>query len=97
MASAALFESQAPFPDDVPVANIPKISLLRLVAGSDAKAMFDACCKLGFFLLDLTGDPVGEKMIKDIDGIFEVARQTMQLSTTEKERYAIDIPHDYLG
>ena len=97
MASPTLFESQPPFPDGIPVADIPKISLRRLVTGDDAEAMLSACCKLGFFLLDLTGDTLGEKMIKDVDAVFEIARQTMELSTAEKEKYAMDIPRDYLG
>ena len=99
MASARVFDSLPPFPTDVAVADIPKVSLAKLAQDdeSEAKVMFDACCTLGFYLLDLTEDVVGRKMIEEIDAIFEVMQKTMCLSTEEKERYKIDIPRDFMG
>ena len=99
MASEAFFKSLPPFPDDVPVASMSRISLAKLVAGnkSEAEAMLDACRRLGFFLLDLAGDPVGEEMIKEVDAIFGVVQKTMHLSVEEKMRYKQDVPRDFLG
>jgi isopenicillin N synthase-like dioxygenase len=101
MASPKLFGSLPPFPDDLqPIAEMATISLARLVSGSvsEAQAVLDACRKLGFFLLDLSGDPVGEEMIKEVDAVFEIVRETMDLKLEEKEKYNQDIPNkDFRG
>ena len=100
MASEAFFKSLPPFPNDVPVVSMSRISLAKLVAGNEfeAEALLDACRRLGFFLLDLVGDPVGEEMIGEIDEIFDVVQNTMHLSVEEKMRYKQDIERrDFLG
>ncbi|OKL64267.1 hypothetical protein UA08_00933 [Talaromyces atroroseus] len=100
MASKTLFEATPPFPDDLqPVAEIATISLAKLVAddASEAQTMLDACRHLGFFLLDLSRDTVGEEMIKEVDQVFEMVRETMDLSTEEKVKYSSDPPRDFRG
>lgn len=100
MASAEYFASQPAFPDDLqPIAQMATISLAKLVEGStsEAEAVLHACRKLGFFLLDLTGDPVGEKLSAEVDAVFEVVRQTMELSTDEKHKFNHDPPRDFRG
>ena len=94
MASTTLFKSLPPFPEDVPIATISKISLAKLVSRSksEAELMLEACQELGFFLLDLTGDPVGEAMIKEVDVVFEIVQQTMHLSMEEKIEYKQKLP-----
>ena len=46
--------------------------------------MFDACCKLEFYLLDLAGEAMGEEMIKEIEAIFEVMPATFHLGGERK-------------
>jgi len=92
MVSESLFNSYPPFPDNVPIASVPKISLSKLIAGDEAEKtlMFEACKALGLFLLDLKHDPVGERFIKTVDTIFEVMKQIFNLSYEEKSRYHVD-------
>ncbi|KAH8692773.1 hypothetical protein BGW36DRAFT_418938 [Talaromyces proteolyticus] len=100
MASTEYFASQAVFPDDLqPIAQMATISLARLVAGSTAEAdvVLHACRKLGFFLLDLTGNSIGEQMIAEVDAMFDVVRQTMELSMAEKKKFNHDPPRDFRG
>ncbi|KAL9064534.1 MAG: hypothetical protein Q9157_007794 [Trypethelium eluteriae] len=81
MASPLFFTSAPPFPDDVPVAQIARISLEKLANkdAQEAKAVFDACTSLGFFLLDLRGNSVGEELIKDVDAALEATGETMDI------------------
>lgn len=100
MASAKYLASQPAFPDDLqPIAQIATVSLAKLVAGDmgEAAAVLHACRTLGFFLLDLTGDPVGEILITEVDTVFDVVRQTMELSIDEKNKFAHDPPRDFRG
>jgi isopenicillin N synthase-like dioxygenase len=100
MASAKCSASQPAFPDDLqPIAQIATVSLAKLVAGDtgEAEAVLHACRTLGFFLLDLTGDSVGENLISEVDAVFDVVRQTMELSMEEKNKFAHDPPGDFRG
>lgn len=100
MASAEYFASQPAFPDDLqPIAQMATVSLAKLVTGDtgEAEAVLHACRTLGFFLLDLKGDPVGESLIAEVDALFDVVRQTMELSVVEKNKFAHDPPRDFRG
>lgn len=57
----------APFPDDVPIVNLEKISLNKLLNGDadEAHKMFEICTTRGFFYLDMTDHPKGQKLLKD--------------------------------
>lgn len=99
MASDKLFEDIPPFPDDVPTASMSTISLASLNSGDEvtAKRLFDACQELGFFLLDLHDDALGETLIQEIDDLFGVMKEVMNLPDEEKEKYLHDIPRSFLG
>ena len=99
MASASLFSTLPTFPEDIPVAQMSKISLANLVAGNttEASAVLDSCSRLGFFLLDLIDHSIGREMIQEVDAVFEVVRKTMQLDMDEKTKYNQDPPRDFLG
>ncbi len=57
----------APFPDDVPIAHLEKISLNKLLNDdkNEAQRMFDVCTGTGFFYLDMMDHPKGKKMWDD--------------------------------
>ena len=57
----------APFPDDVPIADLEKISLRKLLENDEAEAqrMFEVCTGSGFFYLDMMDHPMGKKMWED--------------------------------
>ena len=63
MASVELFSHIPPFPTDIPVTKMSKISLAKLAAGDEAegKAVLDASRKLGSFLLDLQEEEKAER------------------------------------
>ena len=89
MASARLFEAYPQFPEDVPIASLPKISLRKLVSGDEgeAKEVFHACRAEGFFLLDLRNEPAGDKLLRDIEAMFAIAKEVMDLSLEEKTKF----------
>jgi len=51
------FDDLPPFPDNVPVAPLLRISLHKLLTGEQEEVdrLWKACCELGFFYLDLRG------------------------------------------
>ena len=99
MVSVKLFEEAPEFPKDLQVAKMNVISLEKLTSRDEreSKAMFEACQKLGFFLLDLKGDAVGEEMISELDEIFGVIHDTMALPEEEKLKYKAELPKRIAG
>ena len=99
MASEKTFQSVPPFPDDVPIVNMSTISLARLNSGdvASSKGLIEACRELGFFLLDLTGDRLGETLTQEIDQLFVVIKEIMNLPEEVKEKYLHDPPRSFLG
>ncbi|KAI0160027.1 oxidoreductase [Hypoxylon sp. FL1284] len=99
MASEKHFSSVPPFPDDVPTVPMRTISLsnLRCRDKTTAQDMMDACQQLGFFLLDLRQDELGERMITEIDQLLDIGKDIMNLSEDVKREYLHDIPKSFLG
>lgn len=69
MVSEKLFENIPASPDDVLIAPIASISLSALRSGNQttARDLLEACQKLGFFLLDLGGDELGDTLVTEIN------------------------------
>ncbi|KAI8950466.1 Clavaminate synthase-like protein [Xylaria longipes] len=99
MASEALFKDNPPFPEDVPTAFMPTISFEHLRNENDQveKDALKACKEVGFFLLDLRGDEIGTRLIHEIDQLFLICRETMNLPDNIKEQHQNDIPRSFLG
>lgn len=99
MASEKLFETIPAFPDDIPTASMDTISLAKLNSGdqSTAQSLLDSCQKLGFFLLDLRGDALGESMINEIDSLFIAGNDIMNLPNEVKIKFEHDFPKSSLG
>lgn len=99
MASEALFEAIPPFPDHVPVAPLYTVSLAQLHA-QDAAAtskVLRACQELGFFLLDLHNDPLGEVVMGEVDALFAAGEDIMNLPDEVKAQFQHDPPKSFLG
>jgi len=94
MASERLFSAYPPFPVSIPIASIPQISLSKVLANDpiEAQQVFTACRTLGFFLLDLQEEKLGAKLLGDIEKLFGVTKDLMDLSIEEKSKYAIRPP-----
>ncbi|KAI0118641.1 Clavaminate synthase-like protein [Nemania sp. FL0031] len=99
MASDTLFSEIPHFPDDVPTAVIKVVTLERLRSreGEAEKDLLQACKESGFFLLDLRGDDTGKALIEEIDKLFSVCRETLNLPADVKKEYEHDVPRSFLG
>lgn len=99
MASSKFFDNIPPFPDDVPITPLYTISLTELRANDPAAArlIFKAAHELGFFLLDLRGDIVGDAFIQDIDQLFAAGVDIFNLPDDVKKAYEHDAPRSFLG
>lgn len=99
MAFQKLFQAIPPFPDDIPTASMSTISLARLNSGDveAARSVLKSCQDLGFFLLDPSGDAQGNELIEDIDQLFLVSKEIMDLPAAVKEQYLNDYPRSFLG
>ncbi|OJJ73137.1 hypothetical protein ASPBRDRAFT_148424 [Aspergillus brasiliensis CBS 101740] len=84
MPTSKYFDRFPPFPADLPVLPLEKISLeaLKDSKKDEAERLFEACQKMGFFLLDLKGSTQGTALLQDAEGMFEL---TTQLSTLGHE------------
>ena len=88
-----------PFPDDVPVAPLLRISLKSLVErdASEIQRFTNACEDLGFFYLDLSDVDHGRSLLGDADQLFEVGKELFQLPTEEKTKYDFMHENVYFG
>lgn len=85
------FNSDPPFPSDVPIAKLECISLTDLRNGNEleSEALFDACKKDGFFILDLRGDEMGEKILDEAGKLFDMGKTLFDLPYEAKVEYAM--------
>ena len=92
MASQELFAQYPPFPDDALVADVPKVSLAKLVSGDaiQSRELFDICRTVGFFVLDLTDDPSGQAALQSIDDVFRIEKEVFNLDEEEKYKFRQD-------
>jgi hypothetical protein len=99
MASDKMFEAIPANPDDIPTAPVHTVLLASLISGDApaARSVLDACQELGFFLLDLRGDALGNTVINGIDSLFAAGQDIMNLHTEVKEKYPHDLPKSLLG
>lgn len=89
MASKRLHDAIPAFPQDLPIAPMHTISLTRLTPGetSTCQSILHVCQELGFFLLDLQGDEVGEIVIDEVDRLFRAGEDIMNLPEEVKEKF----------
>lgn len=99
MASEKLFQGAPPFPEDVRIAHMSTVHLasLRSGDGDTLQPILAACQELGFFLLDLRGDALGEEIIEEIDELFGFAETLMNLPDHVKQQYIHDRSRSFLG
>ncbi|KAK5006916.1 hypothetical protein LTR60_005848, partial [Cryomyces antarcticus] len=97
------FADLPPFPSDISTAPLLRISLSKLLAGSqeEEERLWKACCDLGFFYLDLRDDKDGgkgdERLLKDAASLFEVAKEVFDLPVAEKVKYDFKEKGSYYG
>jgi isopenicillin N synthase-like dioxygenase len=103
------FPNLPPFPDNVPIAPLLRISLLKLLQDDreEQERCWKACCELGFFYLDLrTGDEDGvidklslngDALLENADRLFKVMKGFYDLDVQEKIKYDLKDQGSYFG
>lgn len=89
MPTAAILSKQPPFPTDIPLYDVAKLSYPSLLAGDvmESRKLFEACKETGFFLLDLRDTPQGERLLKEAEGMLELTRKFSALEEAEKAKF----------
>ncbi|KAL9110900.1 MAG: hypothetical protein Q9187_007997 [Circinaria calcarea] len=93
------FPDLPPFPSDMPIAPLLRLSLKRLQDGdSKESARFIRAAKdLGFFYLDLRNSMEGEAILKDMDRLFKLGEYLSRLDLEEKQSYDFSGQGTYYG
>jgi hypothetical protein len=86
-----------PFPDDVPIAPLLRISLEKLLQHDEieVKRFVRACEDLGFFYMDLTGP--GDSLLAQADQLFGIGEELFDLPFEEKAKYDFSAQKSYFG
>lgn len=81
-----------PFKMFLSTADVPKYSLSQLSSGDSVYAhkVFETCCTMGLFLVEMGGEETGDNMIKEIDAMFDMNKNDFELVIEENFRYARD-------
>lgn len=90
MPTAEAFSAVPPFPDDVPVYELPRLTLSKLVSNDaeQSKELFQSFREHGFALLDMQGCEEGESLLEEAERMFEITRDvTLDLDIEEKMKY----------
>ena len=90
MPTAKAFEAVPPFPDDIPIYELPRFSLSKLISNDpeQSRELFEGFRSHGFALLDLQGCAEGEALLEEAEKMFEVTREvTIGLDVEEKMKY----------
>lgn len=97
------FSDLPPFPTDLPTAPLLRINLSDLAAGDAAAeaALWNTCCKLGFFYLDLRGPPSASSpsssLLSHASSLFALAPPLFSLPLAEKQRHDRSAQGSYHG
>ena len=99
MPTPKYFDRYPAFPKDVPVIDLPRISLARLLAEDEAQSakLFRASKETGFLLLDLRGSGEGETMLKDAEATFDLSEKVFEIDQAELMKHAFTIPGGIFG
>lgn len=99
MPTERYFSKFPPFPSDVPVANLGRISYAKLLAHDNAEsdALFETLRTSGFCLLDLNTCSEGQNILERAELMFQVNEQVNDLDQEELMKYAYRPPNHLFG
>lgn len=100
MPTAKAFEAVAPFPEDVPVYELPRLMLSKLISNdpSQSRELLDTFQEHGFALLDLQDCAEGKALLEEAEKMFKITRDvTVGLDVEEKMKYAVSPPKTFHG
>ncbi|KAE8404938.1 oxidoreductase [Aspergillus pseudonomiae] len=89
MPTPKLFAQCPPFPPDLPVVPLTKVSLSALERNCPAEAqkLLSACQEWGFFLLDMRGSDQGTAMMQDAEEMFDLTADLSEMDYEALNRY----------
>ncbi|KAB8209323.1 oxidoreductase [Aspergillus parasiticus] len=89
MPTSKLFEQCPPFPSELPVVALKKISLSALERNCPAEAqrLLSACQERGFFLLDLEGSDQGPVMLQYAEEMFDLTADLSEMDHITLNQY----------
>lgn len=92
MPTAKYFTIYSPFPNEVPVGDLPWVSLGKLLANNDTESeqLFQACREIRFFLVNLRGPREGETMLKDAEATFDLSEKIYEIDKGEVVKHAFN-------
>lgn len=92
------FPNLPAFPSDIPTAPLHRLSLKSLRSSpEESQRLFQSCKNLGFFYLDLRGDPAGEKLLAEANQFFDLAPKFYNLGRDELQKYDYKSRGSYMG
>ncbi len=99
MPTPRLFANCPPFPNTVPVADIPTISFAKISNHDELEEnlLWDACQDHGFFLLDLKDSTLGDQVVHDAEKMFDLNTTTLELDREILNDFVGLPPKDTLG
>ena len=91
MPTVEQFSKYPPFPTDVPVADLRRLSFSKLLADEEPESerLFQSCRETGFFLVDLRGTSEGETMLKHAEIAFHLNKKIFELEQEELNEHAL--------
>lgn len=99
MPTEEIFAQAPPFPNNVPIAEVPVISYKSLQENSpsESEKLFNASREHGIFLLNLRDSEEGEALLKDAESMFKISNAVFDLEQSELIKYAFNPPRDLRG
>lgn len=93
------FAQVPPFPSDIPLVPLPRISLQKLQDGNskETSLLYEACREWGFFLLNLADAPAGKSVLDEAEKMFGLVSDTFALDQDTLDQYAYKPPTDLTG
>ncbi|KAF2418007.1 Clavaminate synthase-like protein [Tothia fuscella] len=85
-------DSLPPFPENLPLAPIARISSFKLFSNdaSTAAAVLEACQTYGFFYLDLTDSPSGQALVEESEELLKLSKRAFEFPKEEMMKYHLE-------
>ena len=93
MPTAKAFSQVLTFPDDVPVYELPRLTLRKLISNyaEQSKELFHSFREHGVALLDMQGSHEGESFLNEAEKMFEITRD-VTVRTHSRSRTTVRPP-----
>lgn len=99
MPTKRCFDRCPPFPEDLPVAKLPRVSFKKLLESdkSESDVLFESSRALGFFLVDFNGSIEGEEFLKKAEKMFDITEEVNAVDQDKLMKYAYKPPTSLFG